>query len=173
MADRKPPIAGPKEKPRFIAILFKENARVRFSGLAYRVTATVFAGRKVSLIRLCRKMMAESPISVLNTGSIQKRGTLKNRLSACTLYSPILSVISPPSQEPSTEPSPKKLSTIPALWILKPRWDVMYIPKNGNTIEPERLMSMTKASIQFSVESPLNELTYMFINLIKNGEIRF
>lgn len=43
MAAKKPPNAGPMEKPRLSAILLSENARVMFSGFAYAEIETEFA----------------------------------------------------------------------------------------------------------------------------------
>ena len=43
------------ENPRLTAIRFNENARVRFSGLAYFVMATELAGRNSSLMILCAR----------------------------------------------------------------------------------------------------------------------
>src|SRR5690606_35254270 len=102
------------ENPRFTAIRFREKERVMFPFLAYLVTATELAGRNASLTVLCKNMMKANPTSDLNNGIIQKNGTPSSKLKDCTLNSPILSVIIPPNQEPTTEPIPKKLKTNPA-----------------------------------------------------------
>ena len=66
------PKAGPIEKPRLMAILLREKALVKFSGLAYLVIATEFAGRKVSLIILCSRIIRAIPSTEVKIGISSK-----------------------------------------------------------------------------------------------------
>src|SRR5690606_8551903 len=100
---------------------FNEKARVRFLGLEYLVIATEFAGRKASLIILKKSIMLAIPSNVGKSGISRNNGALKNRLKLWTRYSPNRSVKYPPAHDPITEPTPKKLNTMPACTILNPR----------------------------------------------------
>ena len=143
------------EKPRLTAIRFKEYARVIFSGLAYRATDTELAGLKVSATSVSIKIITAKVSKVRKRGSMRNSGITRIRLQVCTLKLPNLSVSQPPSQEPATEPSPKQPSTKPICVLEKLSSDDMYIPKNGITIEPVRLMSITKANSQAAGDNPL------------------
>ena len=119
MAAKKPPKAGPMEKPRFIAILLREKARVIFSGFAYEVIDTELAGRNISETRLRMKIPIDKLIKVCNCGNRINMGTETIKLNNCTLKCPNLSVNQPPNTEPITAPTPKQLNTIPASVKLK------------------------------------------------------
>src|SRR5690606_22857717 len=94
---------------------------------------------------------------VLNCGSMINMGTVSNKLMACTRKLPNRSVSQPPSQEPHTEPKPKQPNTIPTCALLKCSSEAMYMLKNGMTIEPVRLISITSAKSQASVDKPRYE----------------
>ena len=125
-----------------------------FSGFAYRATDTELAGRKISATSDKKKIIIDSPAKVLNCGRIKNKGITKIKLHACTRMFPKRSVNQPPSQDPDTEPSPKQPKTNPICGLLKPSSEDIYIPKKGMTMDPDRLMSMTKANSHAAGDNP-------------------
>ena len=93
MAANTPPNAGPIENPRLTAILLSEKERVIFSGLAYTLIETEFAGLNVSVIVLNTKTPVAKLHTSLNKGNKKKMGTDKIMLSpAMRPYPPSASV---------------------------------------------------------------------------------
>src|SRR5665213_2260258 len=113
MAANIPPNAGPIENPRLMAILFRENERVIFSGLAYTLIETELAGLNVSVIELNTNTPIAKLQTSLNKGNKKKMGTDKIMLVSCTLKCPTLSVSQPPKVDPAIAPNPKQLNTTP------------------------------------------------------------
>ena len=157
MAANIPPNAGPIENPRLMAILLSEKERVIFSGRAYTLIETEFAGLNVSVIVLNTK----TPIDKLHTsfkrGNKKKMGTDKIMLVNCTLKCPTLSVSQPPKVEPAIAPNPKQLNTTPVCDSVNLSSATIYTPRKGNTIAPILLINITADNIHDGRDNPRYE----------------
>ena len=81
----KPPIAGPAEKPKFIASLINVTDRVLFSGLLYTLIATYIAGLNESATAMTKNIPTHIWAKVSRNCKAINKNPVANKLLTMTL----------------------------------------------------------------------------------------